>query len=150
MKLQEALNLFENLKTETTKKSEIKIYDKFLHILTKLQSREFSTDETRSIETELDGLDLASNPENRNNYFKKALRRFEKYLKDTLSLTSKGHYTYLYGGIGLSIGLLFGVLFLSGWERSLGISMGLIFGMLIGSIIGRSMDAKAMTEGRVL
>jgi len=150
MTLQEAYNFFESLKTETTKKSEIKIYKKFLHILTELKSREFSKDEIQSIETELDSLNLESNPENRKKYFKKALSKFEKYLKDTFSLTSKGYYTNLYGGLGLSFGLLFGVVFLSSWERSLGISMGLIFGMLIGSTIGRSMDAKAISEGRVL
>jgi len=150
MTLQEAYNFFESLKNETTKKYEIKVYKKFLYTLTELKNREFSKDEIQSIETELDSLNLESNPENRKKYFKKALSKFEKYLKDTFSLTSKGYYTNLYGGLGLSFGLLFGVVFLSSWERSLGISMGLIFGMLIGSTIGRSMDAKAISEGRVL
>jgi len=46
--------------------------------------------------------------------------------------------------------LLFGVVFLSSWERSLGISMGLIGGMLIGSIIGQSMDSQAKAAGNML
>ncbi len=150
MTLQEAYNFFESLKTETIKKSEIKVYEKFLHMLTKLESRGFSEDEIQSIEVELDSLNLDSNPENRKRYFTKALRKFEKYLKDTFSLISKGHYTNLYGALGLSFGLLFGVVFLSSWERSLGISLGLIIGMLIGLTIGRSMDAKAKSEDRVL
>ena len=33
MTLQEANNLFESLKTQTTRKSEIKVYEKFNHIL---------------------------------------------------------------------------------------------------------------------
>jgi hypothetical protein len=37
MKLQEAANLFERLKNETTKKSEIKIYQKFLQVLAQLE-----------------------------------------------------------------------------------------------------------------
>ena len=150
MTLQEAYNFFENLKTESTKKHEIKVYEKFLHILNRLKIREFSIDETQSLETELDSLNLASKPENKKKYFKKALTKFEKYLKDKLSLTSKGYYTRLYGGLGLSFGLLFGVVFLLSWERSMGISLGLIFGMLIGSIIGRSIDVKAISENRIL
>jgi hypothetical protein len=150
MTLQEAYNFFESLKTETTKKSEIKVYDRFLHILNELKIREFSKDEIQSIETELESLNLESNPENRKKYFKKALSTFEKYLKDTFSLTSKGYYTKLGSGLGGGFGILFGVVFLSSWERSLGISMGLIFGCTIGMLIGRSMDAKAMSEGRVL
>ena len=150
MTLQAAYHFFESLKTETTKKYEIKVYEKFLHILSELKIREFSNDEIQSIETELDSLNLKSNPENRKRYFKKVLSKFEKYLKDTFSLTSKGYYTNLYSGLGLSFGLLFGVVFLSSWERSLGISMGLIGGMLIGSIIGQSMDAKAKREGWML
>ncbi|MFQ3174244.1 MAG: hypothetical protein ACI8W0_001359 [Flavobacterium sp.] len=150
MKLQEAYNFFESLKTETTKKYEIKVYEKFLYILSELKSKEFSTAEIQSIEAEVDSLNLRSNPENRKKYFKETLTKFEKYLKDTFSLTSKGYYTKFYGGLGLSFGLLFGVVFLSSWERSLGISMGLIGGMLIGTIIGQSMDTKAKSEGRVL
>ena len=150
MTLQEAYNIFESLKTETTKKHEIKIYEKFLHILSQLKIREFSKDEIQSIESELGRLHLKSNPENRKKHFKKALTKFEIFLKNTFSLTSKGYYTNLYSGLGLSFGLLFGVVFLSSWERSLGISIGLIGGMLIGLIIGQSMDAKAKSERNVL
>ena len=150
MTLQEANNLFESLKTQTTRHSEIKVYEKFNHILSRLRIREFSKDEIQSIETELDSFDLKSIPKNRKKHFTKALTKFEKYLKDTFSLTSKSYYTKLYGGLGLSFGLLFGIVFLSSWEQSLGISLGLIFGMLIGSTIGRSIDAKAISEDRVL
>lgn len=150
MTLQEAYNFFESLKTETTKKSEIKIHEKFLHILTELKIRTFSKDEMESIEAELDNLNLKSNPENRKKFFKKALSKFEKFLKDTFSLTSKDYFTRLGLGLGPSFGILFGVVVLSGFERSLGITIGVIIGMLIGLTIGRSMDAKARSEGRVL
>ena len=86
MKLQEAYNFFESLKTETTKNTEIKLYEKFLHMLTELKSRDFSEDEMQSIEAELDSLSLDSNPENPKKHFAKALRKFEKYLKNTFSL----------------------------------------------------------------
>lgn len=150
MKLQEAHNFFESLKTETIKKSEIKVYEKFLHMLTELERRDFSENEIQSIETELDGLNLDSHPDNRKKYFAIALRKFEKYLKDTFFLISKGHYTNISIGLGSSFGILFGVVFLSGFERSLGISLGLVIGMLVGLTIGRSMDGKAKSEDRVL
>ena len=150
MTLQEAYNFFESLKTETTKKYEIKVYEKFLHILSELKNREFSQDEIQGIEAELDRLNLESNPGNRKKYFKKALSTFEKFLKDTFSLTTKRYYTELGIALGASFGILFGVVFLSSWERSMGISLGLIIGSGIGGAIGRSMDVKAKNEGRVL
>ncbi|SDX73182.1 hypothetical protein [Flavobacterium degerlachei] len=150
MTLQEAYNFLESLKTETTNKSEIRVYDKFLHILSELKTREFTKDEIHSLEMELDRLNLNSNPENRKNYFNKALSKFEKYLKDALSLTPKGFYTNLGIGLGSSFGILFGIVFLSSLERSLGIALGLSIGMLIGLIIGRTMDSQAKTAGKML
>ncbi len=147
MTLQEAYNFFESLKTETTKKYEIKVYEKFLHMLTELKNREFSKDEIQSIETELENLSLESNPENRKKYFKKAHSKFEKYLKETFSLTTKEYYQKLYGGLGLLFGLLFGVVFLSSLDFNWRISLGMIGGMFIGSTIGRNMDSQAEAAG---
>ena len=78
------------------------------------------------------------------------LVNYYKYLKDSFSLTPKGYYTTLYGGLGLVFGLLFGVAILSNLERSLGISLGLIGGMVIGSMIGRSKDAQANEFGNMI
>jgi len=150
MTLQETEKLFEDLKNEATNKSEIKIYNRFLQIVSELRKRDFSKDEIQSIETELDSLNLQSNEENSTKYLKKGLRKFEKYLKDTFSLTSKGYYTKRGLGLGLTFGIIFGIVFLSSWERSMGISLGLSIGMLIGLIIGKSMDKKAVAEGRML
>ncbi len=150
MTILEAYNFFESLKTETTKKYEIKVYEKFLHMLSELKIREFSKDDIQSIESELDRLNLKSNPENRKKYFKKAHSKFEKYLNETFSLTTKEYYQKLYGGLGLLFGLLFGLVFLFSLERSLGISLGLIGGMVVGSLIGRKMDAQAKATGNML
>lgn len=150
MTLEEAYHLFENLKNETSKKSEVKLFNEFLYILGKMKSRAFTKDEIQSIESELDRLNLRSNPEKGIKYFRKALYKFEKYLKDTFSLISKGYYTRMGVGLGSSFGIVFGIVFLSNMERSGGIALGLSFGMLIGVVIGRSMDAKAKSEDRVL
>ena len=150
MTLQEAINIFESLATETTKKSEIKVYEKFLHILTELQNREFSKEEIESIEMELDSLNLASNLENRKKHLKKAFTKFEKYLNKTFSLTSKGYYTERCVGYGVLFGVVAGVLIGERFERSLGISFGICMGMFIGAFIGRRMDSQAEEAGNML
>lgn len=150
MTIQEAYNYFESLKTQTTNKHEIKVYEKFLQILTGLKTRAFSKDEIQALEKKLDILVLESSPSRRKKYFKKALNTFEEYLKETFSLTTEGYYTKLYGALGLSFGLMFGVAILSNLERSLGISLGLIGGVVLGSLIGRSKDAEAKAADRVL
>lgn len=150
MTLKNAFNFFESLVSETSKKSELKVYQEFTQIITGIENKNLSESEIQSIETKLDSLNLKSNPENRKKYFKKALSKFETYLKDTFSLTSKGYYTKLYGALGLSFGLLFGVAILSNLERSLGISLGLIGGMVVGSILGREKDAQIKAAGKML
>ena len=150
MTLQEAYDFIESLKIDTTEKSEIKVYEESLYILSRLQSREFSKSEINSIETELDKLNLQSNPGNRKKYNKKALSNFQKYLKDTFSLTSKGYYTKLGVQLGSSFGIVAGIIIGERFEKSLGIALGIGVGMLIGVFVGRSMDAKAKNENRLL
>ena len=150
MKLKNAMIFFENLVAETSRKSEIKVYQEFIQIITSLEKKGLTENEIQSIEMKLDNLNLKSNSVNRKKYFKKAINDFKKYLKDTFSLTTKGYYTTFYGGLGLVFGLLFGVAILSNLERSLGISLGLTGGMVIGSIMGRSKDAQAKTSGKML
>lgn len=150
MTLKNALNFFESLKIETTKKAEIKIYTQFIEILTKLENREFSKDEIQSLEIELDNLQLNSNPENRKKYFKKTLSKFEKYLKDIFSLTSKGYYIERCVGYGVLFGVVAGILIGERFERSLGISFGICMGLFIGAFIGRRMDAQAKEAGNML
>ena len=149
MTLKNTLNLFESLITKTTKTSEIKIYEKFIYTLTVLDHRAFSKAEIQSIEAALDGLQLESNPDNRKKFFKKSLSKFETYLKDTFDLTNKGYYTQLYGSLGLSFGIMFGVAIFSNLG-SLGISLGLIGGMVVGSIMGRHKDAQVKAAGNML
>ena len=150
MTLKNAINFFESLEAETNRKSEKKVYQEFVQIITSLQKKDLPENDIQSIETELDNFNFESNSVNRKKYYKKAINDFKKYLKDTFSLTTKGYYTTLYGGLGLVFGLLFGVAILSNLERSLGISLGLIGGMVIGSLMGRSKDAQAKISGKML
>jgi len=150
MTLQDAYNFFESLKIETTKKSEIRIYEKFLHILSELKNRDFTTDEIQSIETELDSLNLESNPENRKKYFGKALHKLNEYLKSTFSLIPGGYYVTYGIALGVAFGPVLGVLFMPFFERSLGISAGVCIGMIIGLLAGQYLDSQAKAAGNVL
>jgi hypothetical protein len=150
MKLKNAFNYFESLISKTSKKSEIKVYQEFIQIITSLEKRNLSETEIHSIEKELDTLDLSSTTPNNKKFFNKELKQFKKYLKDTFSLTTKGFYTSIAIVLGSSFGILFGVLFLSSLERSLGISLGIIGGMFIGLTIGRNMDSQAEAAGNLL
>lgn len=150
MTIDEAIDFFESLTTKATKKSEIKEYEDFKQILARLKHRDFSKEEMEVIESKLERFRLPSNLKNSRKYIKKTQTKFEKYLRDTFSLISKGYYTNLGIGLGSSYGILFGVVLLSRLERSLGIALGIMVGMLIGLTIGRQKDALAKTEGRVL
>ncbi len=136
------------MQAKTTIKSEWKVYQEFIHILTSLKKRNLSDAELQSVEATLDGLDLNSTPQNNRKHYSLALRKFKKYLKDSFSLVSKSHYTSLGIGLGLSFGVVFGIVVLSGFERSTGIAIGIGIGMLVGLVIGRRLDDKAAAEGR--
>jgi N12 class adenine-specific DNA methylase len=150
MTIQENENFFESLKKDMAKKSEIKVYEELLHILSKLKTREFSKDEINSIETELDRFNLESNPESEKKHFSKRVKEFKDYLKEKHSLISAGYYSKIYITTGSALGIVAGIIIGERFEKSLGIALGIGIGMLIGSFVGRSMDAKARSENRIL
>lgn len=150
MTLHDAIGLLERFKNETQNKSEIKVYEQFRYMLVALEKKDLAQEDVQSIESELDRLNISVNPGNRKKHLKKALLQFEKFLNDSFSFISKGHYTKLGIGLGSSFGIVFGIVLLSGWERSLGISAGLTAGMIIGLLIGRTMDAQAKAAGKML
>ena len=147
MKIEETIKFFENLKIGTDNKYEIKIYKNFIDILSELKKRDLKEEQKQSIEKELELLGLNFSPEKRKKYYRRKLEAFKKYLKDELSLISKGYYT----AIGMSLGMCFGVAMGSSiFGGSIGTSSGLAFGMIIGLVIGKNMDIRAEKEGRVL
>jgi len=150
MKLKDAINYFESLKSATTKESELKVIQKFIQLLNKLANRDLSDLELKVVERTLDGFGLNSEETRNKRYFNKAYRHFQNQIKETLSLTPEGHYTNLGIGLGASFGVLFGVVVLSNFERSLGISFGISIGTLIGILIGRNLDAQAKASGKMI
>lgn len=150
MTLKKAIDYFKRIASETSNKSEIKVYQEFIRILTRLEERDLSASEIKEIETELRRLDIGSTVSRNKKYYKKAFTQFEKYLKDTFSLTTKGYYTKTGIALGMTFGLLFGIIFLYSLERSVGIALGVSLGMFIGLIIGRNLDAKALSSGKMV
>lgn len=146
MKINEAADIFKRMITETDQKSEVKVYENFIGILSDLKNRNLTDDQVKSIEIELDRLELNANPENRKKYFKQKLTQFSNYLKEEFSLVSERYYTGLGVALGMSFGTAFGVLF----DKGNGIAIGLSLGLAIGVAIGHTMDAKAEKENRVL
>lgn len=142
MKLNAASDFFKSLRVQTNTKSEIKIYESFIGIISNLQERNFTEDELSAIELKLDELDLKSNPKNRIRYFRKSLNAFKSYLRDEFSLTPEGYYA----AMGIAIGVAFGAAFGASYEMGFGVAIGMIIGLLIGI----SMDSAAKKQNRVL
>ena len=63
MKIKETLNFFLNLKNDSVEKSEIKIYDKYIVILSDLKNRDLTQNQIQSIESELETLNLNAEPD---------------------------------------------------------------------------------------
>lgn len=154
MTLNDASNFFESLKTDTYKKSEIKIFKSFIEILTALKHRDLTEKELQSLETKLDTLDLKAKTKNRTKYYRKVIEEFKIYMKDELSLTVSGYYTTqgltLGMAFGPGIGIVLGMLFPNYFERSMGIVLGLLAGIIIGQLVGNNLDTKAEMQNRIL
>jgi F0F1-type ATP synthase assembly protein I len=141
MGINETLNFFENLKNENAGKSEIKVYNKYIEILSDLQNRDLTATQILSIEAQLQTLNLKAETNDRKKYFDKQLSQFKKFLKDNLSLISEGHYT----GCGMLFGMLVGIL----CQFYFGL-YSMLIGMLIGMMVGLFMDSEARKQGRIL
>ena len=150
MTIDKAINLLERLRNQSTKKTEIKVYKEFIHILNSLEKRGLSNDEVKSIELELEDLNLESDPRYRKRYYKTRLDRFKEFLDKTFSLVTKNYYENLYLIIGMFVGMMLGIVVGERLDKSMGISLGICLGMFIGAFIGRSKDTKAIREGRVI
>ena len=154
MKLSEALDFFKNLIEKSNKKSESKIYQGFITILSNLKNRDLTDQQLNSIELELDSLDLSANSENRKKYLRKKYNEFTIYLNTEFSFIVAGHYTsngMLYGMmLGTGIGIALGTAFGAGTGTAIGLSMGTGIGMVFGMIFGAAKDNEAKKQNRVL
>ena len=149
MKIKETLNFFLNLKNDSVEKSEIKIYDKYIGILSDLKNRDLTQNQIQSIESELETLNLNAEPDNRKKYLKQKLSEFQKFLKDKLALVSEGYYAGIGAGTGIVLGSIFSMLFQS-VLGAYSLLIGINGGMILGAILGGIKDSEAKKQGRVL
>ncbi len=141
MKIKEALSFFLELKRNTEKKAELKLYNKYIGILFDLTNRDLTESQVSLVEKKIKELDFKGEYKNKNKFLSKKLFEFLKFLKDKFNLILEGHYT----SYGLVFGMLFGFVvgFYFEW-------FSMLSGMAIGMIAGMIMDLKAKKEGRVL
>ncbi len=154
MTINETIDFFKRLVIETDKKSEIRVYKKFIAVLSDLVNNNLSEIQIQSIEKKLEDLQLNVNQENRKKYFNKKYNELLKFLKDEFSLISEGYYTgigMIFGMIfGNSLGLTIGIIIGEGNGIAIGLSMGTGIGMTLGMLFGVTKDAEAKKQGRVL
>jgi len=154
MTINETIDFFERLLTETDLKSEIRLYKKFIAVLHDLINKSLSEIQILSIEKRFGNLQINTNPENRKKYFNKEYIEFLKYLKDEFSFVSEGYYTgigMIFGMIfGNSLGLTIGIIIGEGNGIAIGLSMGTGIGMTFGLLFGATKDAEVKKQGRVL
>ncbi len=95
--------------SKTQKKSEIKTFEKFIGILTKLKEKELSQEQLEMVENYLKYLELEKIPSFSNEIFKKKLTKFKKYLKNKLGFVPANFYTTWAASFGISFAIGFSV-----------------------------------------
>ena len=154
MDINDTSELLNTLSSQTDKKSEKKIYNCFIRILTSLKNRDLTENQLQLIQEKLSSLNLKATTENRKKYYKQKLSEFKAFLKNEFSFTTEKYYTEIgmvYGmifgtGIGLSIGIAINPIL----GTSIGLSIGTGIGMVLGMVYGARKDADAKRQGRVI
>lgn len=147
MTINKAKDYLNTLLNTSTKKSEIRVYQKFVLVLTGLENRNLSNGQINLIEQKLTALELNQQTKNRKRYIGKKLNTFVNYLDTAFSFILKDHFA----NYGLSIGMVFGVAIGTAIFRdSGGSTTGMCIGMFAGYIIGLYLDNEAAKNGKVL
>ena len=150
MSINKTVNYLRNLITGTAKKAEIRLYEKYIAVLSDLEKKDLSEEQLSSIEEMLNELKLDADTGNRKKYLQKQFEKFSNYLKKEFSFIIEGYYTTMGIALGMLFGMVCGSVFGSLFERSLGISLGISFGLLIGVVVGKYLDSEAEKQNRVL
>lgn len=154
MNISDTSEFIKKLLSETDKKSEKKVYNCFIRILSSLKKKDLTESQMQLIQEKLSSLKLDTITENRKTYYKQKLTNFKAFLKKEFSFTTEKYYSELgiiYGMIfGSGLGLSIGVAIDPALGTSMGLSIGTGIGMVLGMIYGASKDAETKKEGRVI
>jgi len=129
-----------------------RIYSQFAELLNELKKKELNQSVLQFINENVDSLNLSAlNGTQLSNLVKRKQSAILKQVEKEHKIVPKNYYRNLWmilgmSGIGLPIGVAFGISI-----GNLGLlGLGMPIGMAIGSAIGVSMDKKAFIEGRQL
>ena len=150
MKIDIAIDLFEGLKSRTDKQSEIKIYTKFQNLLISIKNKGIEEGQILTIETELDTLDLSSEPQNPKRFFRKKFNALVNFLQKEFSYVQEGYYKGLYMALGMTFGVAIGASIGASSGQANGTALGLVLGMTIGIVLGQAKDKESEKKGLVL
>jgi transcriptional regulator with XRE-family HTH domain len=137
-----SLILLKQLRSRTTKKSEISTFKKFIDLLTNLKKKDLTLEQLNAIESYIQYLELEKIPSFSNELFKQKLSKFKKYLKTKLRFVPKRYYTNI--GIGFAISFGIGIVTTNG----IGIEIILLGLFIITACI--LMDLRIKKQGRSL
>lgn len=154
MTINDTTKLFKNLLSQTNKKSERRIYNCFIQVLSSLEKKELTNEQIDRINNKLTSLNLKEIRANRRKLYSQRLNEFKTFLKSEFSFTTKKYYAGIYMAYGMvfgsGVGLSLGTAINPTWGLSLGMSMGTSMGMLFGMLYGAKKDAEAKRQGRVV
>jgi transcriptional regulator with XRE-family HTH domain len=137
-----SLILLKQLRSRTTKKSEIGTFKKFIDLLTNLKKKDLTPEQLNAIESYIQYLELEKIPSFSNELFKQKLSKFKKYLKTKLRFVPNRYYTNI--GIGFAISFGIGIVATNG----IGIEIILLGLFIITACI--LMDLRMKKQGRSL
>ncbi|MEL7002354.1 MAG: hypothetical protein AAFN93_06415 [Bacteroidota bacterium] len=152
MDINEALKLLRSHIIKANKKTEIRMYNGFIEVLTSLKDKNLTKDEFKSIEAELEKIALKSAIYTNKRGLSKEISRFKDYLNHNFSLVTEGYFTILGTAIGVAFGSTFGVVYgpIFGVEPGIQMALGTPFGLIIGLLVGIFLDYQADEQNRVL
>jgi tetrahydromethanopterin S-methyltransferase subunit G len=154
MTITEASKLLKTFQTQSKSKSEKKVYSCFLRILSSLNTKDLTENQSQLIQQKISSLNLKTDTSNRKKYIRKRLSELKAFLKSEFAYTTEKYYTEIGMVYGMSIGIALGISIGSGIDPvlgiSLGISMGVGIGMAFGMIYGAKKDAEAKKLGRII
>ncbi len=95
--------------SKTNEKSEIKTFEKFIEILSKLKEKDLNPKQVEGIESYIKYLELEKIPSFSNDMFKQKLIKFRKYLKNKLRFVPNNYYTTWASSFAVSFAIGFAV-----------------------------------------
>lgn len=130
--------------SKTNEKSEIKTFEKFIGILSKLKEKDLNPKQIEDIESYIKYLELEKIPSFSNDMFKQKLVKFRKYLKNKLRFVPNNYYTTWASSFAISFAIGFAVQS----KIDMNIKIGVISVALLVIGIGIIMDLRMKRQKR--